>query len=329
MLKKAKIAANIVMAKLLNQQKPLSVTYCTTNRCNLRCSYCSLPERKGDELSTHRVLTLIDEFRAAGVQRLGLAGGEPLLRNDIGTIINHAKEKDLFVSVTTNGTLITKRLDALKKLDIVLVSMDGPQAVHNLTGKENVEKLMANIHLLQKNGVNVATSTVLTKPTIDNLDFMFDVSKQMKLKLAFQPYSRIWYTSLAGNRSDALQPSLNEYKQAIRRIMDEKKKGALVTSSMSYLNLIKDGTNPQAKKCLAGKRYCYIDTNGDIYPCSPMTERIPAFNAVKLGFMNAFKKMHKFTCDEGCLFPCYLEYNFLFSLSWESLLNVYTALYKR
>lgn len=326
MFKKIKIGANIIKAKLFNQKKPLSITFSITNKCNLRCSYCSLPERKQKELSTNQALKLIDEFAKAGAQKVSFVGGEPLLREDIGLLIEKVKKKNMFVSIVTNGTLIKKNISSLKNLDIIIISIDGPQEVHNLTGKANVSELLENIRLLKKNKINISTSTVLTKPTIKHLDYLLKISKELKFNLFFQPYSHLVYLSLTKTKSDKLAPSLNEFKKAIERIIKEKKKGALIANSFPYLNLIKDGTNPEANKCLAGKRYCYIDTNGDVYPCSPMIERMPVYNTVKIGFKNAFNKMPNFSCKDGCIFPCYQEYNLLFSLSLKSLSNILKVL---
>ena len=304
------------------------MTFSVTNRCNLRCSYCSIPDRGNDELSTADTIRLIDEFAEAGAQKLSFAGGEPLLRDDIGSLIERGKRKNLYLSLTTNGTLIKKHLSALKDLDTVLVSFDGPQAVHNLTGKARVSTLIEDILLLKKNNIHVCTSTVLTKPTIEHLDELLNISKKIALQLAFQPYSYIWYLSLAKTKTDGLTPALGLFKQAIAQIVREKQGGALINNSFPYLNLIKDGINRKVKECLAGKRYCYVDTNGDVYPCSPMTKRMSAENAVKIGFPKAFDKIQQFSCGDGCLFPCYLEYNFLFSLFLGSLANVCKAMRK-
>ena len=59
-----------------------------TDRCNLRCSYC-MPEAEYVWLPRHDILqfeemsTLIDVFARAGVDRVRLTGGEPLLRRDL------------------------------------------------------------------------------------------------------------------------------------------------------------------------------------------------------------------------------------------------------
>jgi MoaA/NifB/PqqE/SkfB family radical SAM enzyme len=329
LLKKARIGSRIVKTALLRQKRPLSVTFTITGRCNLNCAYCSFPLRKQKDSSTEQVLKLIDEFHAAGVQRLGFSGGEPLLHGDIDQIISKAQEKGMFLSMTTNGTLIPKKLDVCKKMDVVLVSLDGPQAVHDLTGKEKVEKLLESIHFLKKNKIEVCTSTVLSKPTIEHLDELFTISKEHSLMLSFQPYAYYYFQSLGGKKEDRLGPTLESFKSTIRRIIEAKKQGMRIANSYEYLDLIKNGTNPQVRKCLAGQRYCYVDTNGDVYPCSPMTGRMKAYNAFEIGFADAFKKIPKFDCKEGCLFSCYLEYNFQMSLSLDSIRNVLRVLRNR
>ena len=63
-----------------------------TDRCNLRCSYC-MPEAEYVWLPRHDMLqfeemsTLVDVFARAGVDRVRLTGGEPLLRRDLPELI--------------------------------------------------------------------------------------------------------------------------------------------------------------------------------------------------------------------------------------------------
>src|SRR5690349_16078159 len=59
-----------------------------TDRCNLRCSYC-MPEAeyawlpREDILHFEEMSALVDVFAQAGVDRIRLTGGEPLLRRDL------------------------------------------------------------------------------------------------------------------------------------------------------------------------------------------------------------------------------------------------------
>jgi len=63
-----------------------------TDRCNLRCSYC-MPEAeyvwlpRQDLLQFEEMSALVDVFAAAGVEKIRLTGGEPLLRRDLAELV--------------------------------------------------------------------------------------------------------------------------------------------------------------------------------------------------------------------------------------------------
>ncbi len=326
---KINIGADIVKARVFGQKRPFSVNWSLTNRCNLSCSYCSIPDREGKELKTEQMLKLIDEMAQAGVIKLGLSGGEPLLRKDLNVIIDKAKEKNIFVSLTTNGTFAEKWLPTLRKVDCLLLSMDGGQEVHDLTGKEDVDKLIDCIRLLKAEGVKMAISAVLTRPSIQNLDYLFRLSEAYRIPVAFQPYSYLKFLSLAKTKNCDIAPTADETKAAAEKIISAKKSGALVLNSHSFLEFVAGRNHFDPAKCLAGERFCYIDANGDLYPCSPMTERMGAANVAEVGFQEAFNRIPEFSCGKGCTIACYIEYHYLFSLQWRFLNDLFRVYMQR
>lgn len=108
-----------------------------TDRCNFRCPYCMPKEVFGagyqflrdPQLMTLAELTrIVRAFRALGVEKVRLTGGEPLLRADVPDLIRVLKQelgvKD--VALTTNGWLLEKLAPALRAagLDRLNVSVD-------------------------------------------------------------------------------------------------------------------------------------------------------------------------------------------------------------
>lgn len=91
---------------------PLSGSLELTKACNLACIHCYIGSLKSgdEELSTGRVLSLIDEVTEAGCLDLLVTGGEPLLRHDFSQVYRRCKEKGILVTVFTNGTLITEEI---------------------------------------------------------------------------------------------------------------------------------------------------------------------------------------------------------------------------
>ncbi|MEM0088490.1 MAG: GTP 3',8-cyclase MoaA [Archaeoglobaceae archaeon] len=121
-----------------------------TQRCNLDCIYCHREgeESSGKEISAERIVEIAKAFHELGVRKLKITGGEPLLRKDICDIISSLPEFDE-ISMTTNGTLLSKRAIELKEsgLDRVNVSLDTLDAkkFQYITRKGDIKAVLEGI----------------------------------------------------------------------------------------------------------------------------------------------------------------------------------------
>ena len=107
------------------------------DRCNFRCPYC-MPEdqyprdhaflSKADRLRFEEIERLARIFVGLGVRKLRLTGGEPLLRRDLPELVRQlaAIPGDVDIAMTTNGSLLTEKVDALRAagLDRITLSLD-------------------------------------------------------------------------------------------------------------------------------------------------------------------------------------------------------------
>src|SRR5882724_10565758 len=94
-----------------------------TDRCNFRCFYC-LPHGeppiapKEQMLSYEEIEYVCEIFVALGIEKIRLTGGEPMMRQDIETIIGKLsalKAKGLHdLALTTNGYFLPDRAQGLK-----------------------------------------------------------------------------------------------------------------------------------------------------------------------------------------------------------------------
>src|SRR6476620_845248 len=91
-----------------------------TDRCNFRCSYCMpLDEYKWIErqqgLSFEEIERLVRRFLDFGIQKVGLTGGEPLVRRDLHRLIARLAGVQGLpdISLTTTGALMAEQADAL------------------------------------------------------------------------------------------------------------------------------------------------------------------------------------------------------------------------
>ena len=141
------------------------------DKCNMRCTYCMPHENmkflhKKNLMSVDEIFEFAKTFVELGVTKIRLTGGEPLLRNDIESIINKLSTLNIKLSITTNGFLIDNYIDVLTKYNIsVNLSIDtlDEKLFHSITGRNYFEKVKQNIHLLLENNVPLKLNMVLIK----------------------------------------------------------------------------------------------------------------------------------------------------------------------
>jgi len=321
-----KMGLGTLTARIYKKRFPLNVMFSVTNRCPSHCKYCNIPERKQRELTTQEVFILIDQVCEMGCQRIGLWGGEPLMRADISEIIDYSKAKGLFVTLDSNGYLVAKEVKLLSKLDHLILALDGPQQAHDLNrGLGSFRKVMSAIEAAAGK-LPLWTITVLTKHNLNSIDFILDNARKYGFLATFQ---LLHHNDRLSRNHESLLPPSEDYKKAIREIIGAKKKGAPIASSFNYLSHIlnwPDYKMPTSAykigncDCWAGKLYCNIDTDGSVYPCSLLVDKVDALNFLEVGFKKTFESLRSDFC-KSCLASCFTEYNYIFSLNAATIIE--------
>ncbi len=101
-----------------------------TERCNLRCTYC-MPEAgvelspKSHILSFEEIERLAKLFVNAGVNKIRLTGGEPLVRKDVELLVERIGRIPGVetLAITTNGLLLPKKLSRLHAAGVNLLNI--------------------------------------------------------------------------------------------------------------------------------------------------------------------------------------------------------------
>ncbi len=305
---------------LSGKRTPTNLMFSVTDRCNARCRYCSVPLRAKPELTTSEVFRLINEFVELGGSRIALWGGEPLIREDIGEIIGHCKSKKLLTSLDTNGYLVPQKIDEIGGLDVLVISFDGEKEVHDTNREEGSYRKVIKAFEAACDRMKVWTITVLSKNNLNSIDFVLEKAKQYNFSTTWQ---LLHHQTLGSEESREMFPSREEYRKAIKLLMERKSEGAPIVNSMQYFKYIYDWPDyskaylkEKRKKlsCYAARLYCNIDTDGKVYPCSVLVGLMPAKNAVEVGLKEAFDYVEDIPC-QSCTAGCYVEYNYLYSLN--------------
>ena len=148
-----------------------------TDACNFRCFYC-MPNEEVEVtpysklMSKNEIVSLAKTFVQLGVNKIRLTGGEPLVRKDVAEIIEELSLLNVTLTMTTNGVLIHKYIDVLKKANIqsINVSLDTLNAEKFLllTKRNQFEQVKNNIELLLQNNFSVKVNVVAMKGINDD-----------------------------------------------------------------------------------------------------------------------------------------------------------------
>jgi MoaA/NifB/PqqE/SkfB family radical SAM enzyme len=160
---------------------PLSVILQVTKRCDFGCVFCSETLLMGDP-----TLAQLDTIRGnlAGVQRVFLSGGEPLLRRDLPEITD--MYSGFIIGLPTNATRGLSMAPKLAgKVAFVNIGFDGPRSTFSRV-RGDYDKVMAGVRAFQQTGLPISLSAVVLRSTLPGLPYLYQIADVLdagKLKL--------------------------------------------------------------------------------------------------------------------------------------------------
>jgi pseudo-rSAM protein/SPASM domain protein len=158
------------------QRRPV-VVWNVTKQCNLYCEHCYAAadtQIADGELSTAAGKSLLEDLADYGVPVVLFSGGEPLVRNDLETLVSHASDLGIRPVLSTNGTLLTpERVRSLRDAGIkyVGVSVDGlPERNDAFRGVEGAfEGAIEGIENCLDAGIKTGLRYTITERNADDL----------------------------------------------------------------------------------------------------------------------------------------------------------------
>jgi MoaA/NifB/PqqE/SkfB family radical SAM enzyme len=265
-----------------------------TNMCNGRCKHCNIwkkyndhPELLKEELSSEEIFRLVDELEAFGVSTMSISGGEPLLRQDIFSIIEKIKKTtSIQLNITTNGILLNEKVSRKLVelgLDSINISLDGMEEVHNkIRGLTIFSRIFHQIKKMErvKEGLGsskpmISISSVMTASNMHSIIELNDfLKKNTSCNHGFGSlvstgevyYLRNLTTTETTNTS---QPSDGD----LSRFIAELKKRDFNLVDLKYFEFTRKYNNNTFRfpsffhPCLAGLFNIVITETGNVLPC--------------------------------------------------------------
>ena len=176
-----------------------------TDNCNLRCFYC-MPDEKyafapaAKLMQPDEIETIAKLFVAAGVKKIRLTGGEPLVRKDAPIILEKLGKLGVELAITTNGVRVKELLPQLMaaRVKIVNISLDTLDAskFQKITRRDLFDNVKESIAVLLEHNFRVKINVVMMKDLNDNeINDFVELTRHQAIEVRF-----IEFMPFSGNR---------------------------------------------------------------------------------------------------------------------------------
>jgi MoaA/NifB/PqqE/SkfB family radical SAM enzyme len=211
----------------------------------MKCTFCNIWRKNffENEATTLEFKRRLFDCWDLGCSIVSFTGGEPLLRNDIGKLLEYSsKEIGLFTGLVTNGILLDKRIYGLSKYtDAVAVSFDvnDKQTFNRTRGVDAFEKVKANIQYAKKMGIEIDLISVITKETFGFIDDTIEFAKSLELPIHFSAVDNVPREFM--EESDSQEMKIAETDIILKKLREEKKKYKKIHFESDYFKFQSSG----------------------------------------------------------------------------------------
>jgi cyclic pyranopterin phosphate synthase len=218
---------HVIVDRLARPLRSLRIS--VTDRCNLRCQYC-MPEAdyawlpRESLLGFEEIAVLADAFASAGVDRVRLTGGEPLLRRDLPSLVAllAARPGIRDLALTTNGVLLAGQAAALRAAGLprLTVSLDTLRRdrFQALTRFDELPAVLAGIDAAARAGFDALKidTVVLRGRNDDELVPLLEFGRSVNAEVRFIEYMDVggathWSMDAVVSRREILQRLSDAY----------------------------------------------------------------------------------------------------------------------
>jgi len=308
------LAKGILYSRYAGVHRPLLVNLELTHRCNLACVFCDLARPDAPQWETAPALRIVDELARSGTQSICLNGGEPLLHPGLGLLVRRAKHHGMRVALSTNGTLITKRLEDLEGVDSLKISLDGPREVHDAVRRQpSFDRAVEGASLAARAGLQVALRMTMGRTNIAHWRDVLRIAEAIGAVALFQP--AVGSIRQAGASQGSASPDVAEYRRAIAEIEGLKRRGAPIGNEETCFEYLARWPEPVPMRyCVGGRIHCAIDPEGRVHLCGRAKTGEPAPSVLELGVLEAFRRLDRRRACGECWCALTLATCYMYSL---------------
>jgi MoaA/NifB/PqqE/SkfB family radical SAM enzyme len=285
-----------------------------THLCNLACEYCDRHTPLPNELTLEEILTIIGEFADMGMAGMTLDGGDPLVRGDIDRIIDELARLGVRIVINTNGILIPKKIESVRKATLVNVSLDGPERHHDaMRGEGSFEKAVRGVRAARDAGVVVKLRCTVHRENISAVPELVRIAEDLDSPIVFQPALNSLFLDTVRDGS-RWEFDTDDFRRMVLWLCEQKKKTKYIANHYASLKHFLSFPERREPPCSAGWIHATLDPEGYLYHCGQVNRTRQKISVRELGARKAFESIARYSCGE-CWCASLVETNYIWGMS--------------
>lgn len=262
--------------------RPIRAVVKATQNCNSRCiTCCSWKEDSQDESTTSELCDTLCQIRAYGIADLCLFGGEPLLRDDLSSVVRKANElKFDRINMITNGLLLTRER-SIELIDSgitsIYISLNGTENVHDKTrgikgayaGTMEAIKSLVELRDTRFPHLEITVIAIVMGITVDSILEVADMCRRWSIGFSLAPLdtSPPWQGVVPTGLMTINQRQLNAVIYEMHRM--KRMAPSLIHDSHASLEYVRNCFIKRKRTdipCYLGYLLVFVGAHGEVYP---------------------------------------------------------------
>jgi radical SAM protein with 4Fe4S-binding SPASM domain len=259
------------------------------NRCNCRCVMCDIWKTDSiQELSLADLQRHAADLESLRVEWVVLSGGEPLMHSNLFPLCRILRERGIRITLLSTGLLLRRHAaQIVEHIDDVIVSLDGPQPVHDrirnvagafaalADGVAAVHELRADFPIAARSTVQQANCGLLRSTAAAARHIGARSISFLAADVASTAFNRAAVWPLMRQNDVAVTAAgIRILEAEIESLIAEGECGAFVSESPAKLHRIAAHFRahlgmaaPEAPRCNAPWVSAVVEADGTVKPC--------------------------------------------------------------
>jgi MoaA/NifB/PqqE/SkfB family radical SAM enzyme len=265
--------ASMVKSRAFNH-KPFFLAHAATFGCNSKCKMCTywqLTPRMKEDMPTEEVFEMLDEAYEFGMRGYYLFGGEPLIRKDIGNIVEYAKRRGFLTTMNTNASLLASKTESLRGLDFAFVSLDYFDSYHDyIRGRKGsfYDAIRGIRRIREVAKTKVTLVTTISTLNLDAIEPMAKLAKELNVGISYnfvEPTLDFGLTSGADSPNMSLGLTKPQQRDFYNQLLRLKRDGYPLMETEYVLRHFAEG---RRWTCHFPKMFVYVSPDKKIFDCT-------------------------------------------------------------